>query len=143
MSGFITGDSCGQAAIEYMTIFGIALLLSTPFIIKAQSSIVELKTGSSSLAVQNSLNDIETAVEMVDATGNQSVISLTVRIPRNLNSTEVREKSVFITLNTAGGSSDYFRTFDTNLTGTLPSNSGRHKIQANSLGDEVKIEVVS
>ncbi|MFB6144096.1 MAG: hypothetical protein ABEJ98_02175 [Candidatus Nanohaloarchaea archaeon] len=133
----------GQAAIEYMTVFGIALLLAAPFVLKAQQSIVELQSGSNKIAVQDSLNDIETAVRTVSAAGEPALTRFTVSIPRTVNSTEVNTNSVEIVLDTPSGYSTSRRFFNFNLTGELPSEPGLYVLEAQAVNGSVNIEVVS
>jgi len=135
--------SRGQAAIEYMIIVGIALMLASPLILKAQSSIVELKTGSNAVVAQNSLNNLETAIETVHASGEPATRTFPIRLPKTLESTEVTQNALVIRLTTAEGRSTLTRSFEANLTGSLPSESGRHLVKTQAKDGEVKIEVVS
>lgn len=133
----------GQAAIEYMIVFGIALVLSLPFIMKAQTSVMELQAGSNNIAVQNTLNDIEVAVKTVSASGEPARRTFPIEMPRTLKSTEVRDNAVFIEVNTPRDSARYVRVFDVNVTGELPSESGRYMLKTEATSEGVEIEVVS
>lgn len=133
----------GQAAIEYMTVFGIALVLAAPFVIKAQSSIIDLKSGSGEIVVQDALNDIEVATETVSASGEPATRTFAVRLPESLNSTDVRLNSTIITVNTPSGTSTFSRTFDFNVSGELPSTPGSYLVKTEAVERGVKIEVVS
>jgi len=52
-----------------MTVFSIALVLAAPFVLKAQSSVLDLRSDSNAVAVQNTLNNIEVAADTVSAAG--------------------------------------------------------------------------
>ena len=132
-----------QAAIEYMTVFGIALLLAAPFVMKAQSSIIDLKSDSNAVAVQDTLNDIETAIDTVGAAGEPATRTFPVRFPDTLEKTWVLEKAVVVELRTGNGNSNFSRTFDVNLTGDLPDSSGRYLLKTQANQSEVIVEVVS
>lgn len=133
----------GQAAIEYMIVFGIALLLATPFIVRAQSSIMDIQSSSSVVSVQDSLNDIDVAVRTVSAAGEPSARTFEIRIPANVNETEIRDQSIIVRLNTPTGTTRLSRTFDTNLTGDLPRDSGLYLLRVRAEDGEVNLEVVS
>jgi hypothetical protein len=133
----------GQAAIEYMTVFGIALLLATPFVVKAQSSIMEIQSSSSVVSMQDSLNDIDVAVRTVSAAGEPSARTFEIRIPDNINETVIRDENIVVRLNTPTGTVRLSRNFDTNITGDLPSDPGLYLLRVRAEGGEVDLEVVS
>lgn len=133
----------GQAAIEYLTVFGIALLLATPFVVKAQSSIMDIQTSSSVVSIQDSLNDVDVAVRTVSAAGDPSARTFEISIPENVNETLVRDNGVIVRLNTPTGTTRVSRTFDTNLTGEMPSDPGLYLLRVQARDGEVDLEVVS
>jgi hypothetical protein len=133
----------GQAAIEYMTVFGIALLLATPFVVKAQSSIMEIQSSSSVVSMQDSLNDIDVAVRTVSAAGEPSARTFEIRIPDNINETVIRDENIVVRLNTPTGTTRLSRNFDTNITGGLPSEPGLYLLRVRAEAGEVDLEVVS
>lgn len=132
----------GQAAIEYMTVFGIALLLSTPFIMRAQSSIMDLKTGSEIIEMRDSLSKIETSVQTVGAAGEPARRTFHVEIPRSVVSSRIENDTVVFTLRGPAGNSDMSRSFETNVTGTLPDTPGIHRLTVYAENGAVYIEVV-
>lgn len=133
--------SNGQAAVEYLTVFGIALLLSTPFIVRAQDSLMEIQSSSNTVEVRNSLNNLETAVERVSASGEPAAMTFFVEVPHSVNETSTNDRSVVVSLNTESGTVSYSRVFDVNLTGSYPSVPGRHRVKARAEGDKVVLEV--
>ena len=133
----------GQAAIEYMTVFGIALLVSTPFIIEAQDTISDLRQGTSNIALQSTLDDIEVAIETVSASGEPAVRTFPIELPDNINSTSIEQNATIIEVNTPQGVSTHFRTFDINISGELPQSSGNHMIRTEATSDGVEVVPVS
>lgn len=133
----------GQAAIEYLMVFGLALILSTPFIMKAQGSIADIRSGSEVIELQNSLDKIESSVKTVNAAGDPAKRTFLVSIPNNVDSAELNQNSIAYTLNTHEGNSQMVRTFEANLTGDIPRESGRHKVSVSATENGVQIEVVS
>lgn len=134
----------GQAAIEYLMVFGLALLLSAPFIVRAQSSIIELKLGSSSVRMHNSLNKIESAVKTVDAAGEPARRTFQIELPDNVEDGRVTDHSVIYNLTTSAGTSQLSRSFNTTLgsSSDIPTEPGGHEITVFADSGEVIIEVV-
>lgn len=136
------GNSKGQAAIEYLAVFGLALALSTPFIINAQTSMMDLQTSSSALSLQNSLQKLETSINTVSASGEPAQRTFRFEVPSNVESAQLNENSVVYTINTRTGRSDLIRTFDSPLTGNLPQDTGTYSVTVYAEEDVTVVEVV-
>lgn len=134
--------SKGQAAIEYLAVFGLALALSTPFIINAQTSMMDLQTSSSSLSLQNSLQKLETSINTVSASGEPAQRTFRFEVPSNVDSAELNPNSIIYTINTRNGQSDLIRTFDTPITGNVPQDAGTYSLTVYAEEDVTVVEVV-
>lgn len=132
----------GQAAIEYMTVLSLALLLASPFVLRAQDSILDLRSNSNVVTVENSLNDIEVAAETVNAAGEPAARTFTVRMPQTLQKTWVLDNAIVVQLKTPSARSNHTRTFDFNVSGELPDKPGRHRLKTQANNSEVELEVV-
>lgn len=140
-------SSKGQAAMEYLMVFGIALILSTPFIMKAQGSIVELRSGSQIMELQSSLDKIESSTETVNAAGPPARRTFTVDVPAIVTGVEMANESstqdsIIYKYETAEGSSQLTRSFSINLTGNLPREQGKHRVSVTAQENAVNISVV-
>lgn len=135
-------NSKAQAAVEYLTVFGIALLLSTPFILKAQSSILELRTGSSVVALQNSMDKTEYAVQTVSASGEPAQMGFSFEVPKTVESGEIVNNSIVYTVKTQAGESQLIRTFESNVTGNVPEKAGKHRVKVYAKNSKTFVEVV-
>lgn len=133
----------GQAAIEYLMVFGIALVLSAPFIVRAQSSIVELRTGANAVEMHNSMNKLESAIKTVDASGEPAKRTFVIEIPSNVESVDVNTNSVVYNLSTTEGYSQLIRSFEIDLIGDLPTSQGNHRVSVTAKSDSVELTVVS
>lgn len=131
-----------QAAIEYLTVFGIALVLSTPFILRAQSSIMELRMGSQVVTLQGSLDKVESSVETVSAAGEPAQRTFRFDVPEITRNARVVNNSVVYTVRTPSGKSQLVRSFSTNVTGNVPDTAGRHRLTVYAEDGEIHIEVV-
>lgn len=133
----------GQAAVEYMTVFGIALLLAAPFVLKAQSSVMDLRSDSNAVAVQNTLNNIEVAADTVSASGEPAARTFAIRMPDTVRNTWILDRAIVIQIATTESRTNFSRTFDFNVSGVLPDRPGRYMLKTQANQSEVQIEVVS
>lgn len=133
----------GQAAIEYMSVFGIALVLAAPFVLKAHSSVMDLRSDSNAVSVQNTLNNIEVAADTVSASGAPAARTFSFRLPDTVRNTWVLDRAVVIQIDTADSRSNFSRTFDFNISGTLPDQPGLYRLKTQANQSEVQLEVVS
>lgn len=131
-----------QAAIEYLMVFGLALLLSTPFVLKAQQSIFDLKSGSDVIGLQNSLDNTASAIETVSASGEPARRTFFVEIPESVESGRIVNDSIVYTVATSAGNSQLVRTFDIDLFGEVPENPGRQEITVYMNDSGAVIELV-
>lgn len=132
-----------QAAIEYLMVFGVALLLSTPFIVRAQESIIEIRTGSQMLEARNTLNEIQSAAETVNAAGEPARRTFSIRIPEAVENTSVEGRYVRMSINNSRSYVGMSRRFDFNVTGDIPDAEGNYLLAASAESGEVNFEVVS
>jgi hypothetical protein len=133
----------GQAAIEYMTVFGIALVLAAPFVLKAQSSVMDLRSDSNAVSVQNTLNNIEVAADTVSASGEPAARTFSIRLPDSVRNTWILDRAVVIQISTPQSRSNFSRTFDFNISGNLPDQPGRYMLKTQANQSQVEFEVVS
>lgn len=134
--------SKGQAAIEYMMIFGFAIALSTPFIVKAQGSILELRTSSQIMDVRNSVDRIERAAQTVNAAGPPARRTFTIDIPEIVDSSFLLDSAIVYQVRTSDGRTNITRSFDFNISGTLPSDGGAHRLSVSAKSDHIELEEV-
>lgn len=132
----------GQAAIEYLAVFGLALALSTPFIVNVQTSLQDLESSSNAIAVQNSLQKLETSVNTVSASGEPAQRTFEFEVPSNVESAEVLDYTVRYKLRTRSGTTDIIKTFESSIEGDLPVSRGVYQVTVYAEDDKTFIEVV-
>ncbi len=133
----------GQAALEYLMVFGLALILSAPFVLRAQGQIIDLRSSSNAVDMHNSLNKFESSIKTVSAAGKPARRTFTVQIPDNVESAQLNSNSIVYSLQTPEGIEQVSRSFETSLTGDIPSSNGRHRVSVSATDSGVKLEVVS
>lgn len=133
--------SRGQAAIEYLIIFGIALTLSLPFITRAQQSMLDLRSGSEVIEARNSMEKLESAAETVNAAGPPSQRTFSFELPDSVRKAYLLNKSVIYNLRTRNGELNVSRTFDFNVSGSLPEEPGNYQMNVRARQDSVELGV--
>lgn len=131
-----------QSSIEFLSVFGLAMLMAAPFIVAAQSSIVQLQTGADSATLQNSMDKLESAVTTVEASGPPAKRTFAMDIPGNVEeSYVVNNRAVVFTVNTPSGRTNVSRIFDTQIaaSGGLPSSQGVYPMSVTAWQDQVNI----
>jgi hypothetical protein len=135
----------GQSSIEFLMVVGIAMAISSPFILAAQESVVDVRQGQRLVSLQNSLDRMDSAVSMVSAAGEPARVTFNMQIPSNVNeSMVVQERAVVYTINTRGGVTNVSRVFDTNVsvTSDLPESEGTARMSAVAWDNQVNLTVV-
>lgn len=124
-----------QAATEYLIIVIIALLILTPIILKGGQEVGNLSMTKNVLVARNSIDKIKDAVEIVYAQGEPARIVLNLQFPANIVETHVGDQEVMIRLKVIGNNTDVVEVFDINVTGSLPTEEGMHKIKVEAINN--------
>lgn len=132
-----------QSSIEFLSVFGLAMLMAAPFVLSAQNSIVQLRTGADSATLQNSMDKLETAVTTVDSSGPPAKRSFMMDIPGNIQEVYlVDNRAIVYTVETPAGVSNVSRIFDTTIVengDALPDSQGQHPVSVTAWQDQVNI----
>lgn len=131
--------STGQAAIEYLTVIAIALLISTPLIIQTQQSSIEVRSAFNDGLVENALNGVEEAASLVNSQGDPARVTFRIRLPPGINQTNVSDRFLYVQRRTTGGYTDFYNVLDFNVSGDLPTTPGVHGMVAEAEDDYVNI----
>ena len=129
----------GQAALEYLIVVGMALLLLAPIIGVGQTAIDGLKKDSNMLIARQTMNKITEASELVFAQGPPASVTITAQIPSNINEIIFMNKIIIMKLNQYERESDIISMVNFNVTGFIPNNSGTYKINIRAIDDGVNI----
>ncbi|MFB6208499.1 MAG: hypothetical protein ABEJ69_04050 [Candidatus Nanohaloarchaea archaeon] len=136
--------SKGQSSIEFLSVVGLALMISAPFLMSAQQSVVNVQQNSRLVTLENSLDKLESGIDMVSTSGEPAKLTFLFRAPDNVvNSMVVKDRAVVYTVRTQAGRTNVSRVFDTNISapGGLPEQTSRIEVQA--WNGQVNISVVS
>ncbi|MCX8195289.1 MAG: VWA domain-containing protein [Candidatus Micrarchaeota archaeon] len=114
-----------QASMEQLIIIAIALaVIGVAFYVAFNYASDSTKISQAEEAVQK----LAAAADRVYALGQGSKEYVTVYLPQDIRTTDVSGKRVLITVGTSAGSTDVFANSKAELTGAIPTSSGKHRI---------------
>lgn len=132
----------GQSSVEFLLVVGIALSISTPFLLAAQQSVIDLEQTSRSVSLEQSLDKLEQAVKTVSVSGEPARRTFNMDIPDNvLKAQVVQGRGVVYTVRNGGGVFNSSRLFETNISMPegLPEDPGRSKVSVYAWNGQVNI----
>lgn len=132
-------SSKGQAAIEYLSIVGIALLLTAPLIVQTQESTIAMQNSYENGLAKTALNTIEEAAALVNSQGEPARVTFKVRLPKDINHTNVTDRIIHIRRAVGGETYSFYNSLPFNVSGNIPTSSGIHEMVAKAEEDYVNI----
>lgn len=133
----------GQAATEYMIVIGISMLLLTPVIIIGNNAVIDLKYRTDSIVAREAVDEITEISTIVYSQGAPAKITKSIRFPQNIISTSISDKIIRIEMRYRSASNDVFSIVDFNVTGTLPTTPGNHKISIEAISYGINITALT
>ena len=128
-----------QAAIEYMIIITIALMFITPFLLIVQQSIKDMDNNMKLIKAKEVIEKIAEAIRIVYAQGEDAKLTIAVKFPKDIVSTNVTNQIILINIESNSLNNTIFKVFDFNVTGKLPSTYGTHNIVLCNIDNSVNI----
>lgn len=131
----------GQASMEFVMVVGMALILSSPFILEAQSSVIEVSYGSDVGEFQSSLDRLERAVQRVNSMGEPAREVVSLEMPNNIEQAYIsNDRGVVFTEDRGGQQSNYTRIFEVSLNDNgLPTEEGTRDVEVEAWNGEVNL----
>lgn len=140
-------SSKGQSSIEFLMVVGLAMAMSSPFILAAQQSVVNLRMSGEMAELQNSLDKMDTAVSMVGSSGPPAKRTFTMELPRDVTQVYlVQNRAVVYAVESSSGVTNISRIFDHTVKASgrgLPDTRGVHRVSVTAWQDQVNISEVS
>jgi hypothetical protein len=136
----------GQSSVEFLLVVGIALTISTPFLLSAQQSVVNIEEASRSVALETSLDRLEEAVKTVSLSGEPARRTFYMDLPDEVvDARVVNDRAVVYTVRTSSGLSNRSRIFDTKISAPLeglPDGTENSRVSVVAWNGQVNISVV-
>ena len=127
----------GQSAVEYASILVLLLIALIPIVYIGLSTIEDSYRISQASVAVVSMSD---AADLVFAQGPGASTLVDVYIPRAVNPAKTNVSGKEIRINvflTSGAEHDFFAITRGNLTGSLPTSEGRHRLRIEMLASGV------
>lgn len=122
-----------QAALEYMIVASIALLMLVPTIMNGWDSTAQLGTSVNFQKARTAVTQMSDAAKTVYYQGAPAAMTISVAFPENIIITNVSGKEIFFRMKLKGESMDVAEFLDFNVTGSLSNSSGIHEIYLEAL----------
>ena len=121
-----------QAALEYMMIVGLVLVILAPIVLYAyQQNEISVRTSQARLAV----SQISAAADSLYAQGPGAKTFIDVFLPSGYGSQSfISDGIIALKIQTPAGTNDIIEVTKANLTGSLPADSGYRRIYLVMLG---------
>ena len=132
-----------QAAIEYMAVVVISLLLVTPFILLAQKSIKDMESKIDLIGAKETLDKIGDAAKIVYSQGDPAKLTVDVKFPKNIKASNITHQMMYFIIETNSMNNTIFKLFDFDINGTLPTDYGTHTIVLSNINNVVNISYTS
>lgn len=129
-----------QAALEYLLIMGIAMLILVPLFSIVSSYTYQSKVRMRINALRDSLQNLAESSDMVYSQGYPAKITTRFYVPEGIVFTNVTQHYFHARLQTAAGLTDLTSRTNANLTGSLPSSPGSYQVQI-KMGEEGLVNV--
>lgn len=118
----------GQAAIEYMMIISITLVIMIPLLFLVNSYMAEGKDELRVRALEDSVNSLAEVSDMVYFQGYPAKMTMNFYVPEGVVLAEANENLLRVRIRTSSGNQDIVSFTQANLTGSLPTNSGTYRL---------------
>jgi hypothetical protein len=129
----------GQAAMEYLSVMGFALLLIIPIIIVFFSQSQDVTDQLSMNQVRSIGRDIVTSAEKIYYLGEPSQTILKVYMPSKILNIVVQQHALVFNMSINNAVSEVVFASNVNLTGNISAQSGIRYIKVKAVGGEVNL----
>lgn len=137
------GRSKGQAALEYMVMISIALLIAAPIILQAQTSMQDVESLSKSSRIDSTLDSIEQGARLVNSQGSPARTTFAVTLPDRIVEARAEDNYVLYVRRGPNGNQTFVRFFSFNVTGNPPASDGLHRVQVEAVSPEGEPDYVN
>ncbi|MEW6329210.1 MAG: hypothetical protein AB1468_03780 [Candidatus Micrarchaeota archaeon] len=128
-----------QAATEYLMLIGILLMLAIPLWLYMNSAMASTGAELRTTYAENSVSEIVRAADMVYVQGAPAKATVYVKFPENVESVTISGKTLLMVLSVESGTTDVYETSLANLTGSLSTHAGMHKVSVSAVDSSVNI----
>lgn len=118
-----------QAAMEYMMIMAISMLILVPLFAVVSSYTSNSKTELRISALEDSVENLADTAEMVYSQGHPAKMTTDFYVPEGIVYTDLAEHRISARAQTTAGPTDLSASTTANLTGSLPQSPGNYPVR--------------
>jgi hypothetical protein len=131
-----------QAAVEYMTVIGIGLIILTAILYYSTRSFQNYKEDTNVLSAKNTVDKVGENVDWVYSQGYPSRVQISVYIPDDVEMASLANRTVLMRMKSTSGTKDIFYNTIGDMQGSLPENSGFYHLSIAAVNGYVNVSVV-
>jgi len=131
-----------QAAVEFLIIVSVALMILLPVSFYANQSLMGYRDDTKISLAKNTVNKLGESADWVFSQGSPAKLTLKVYIPDDVYNISLEGKTILFKIRTSAGVTDVFYETVPSLGGSLPTNSGYYYVSLTAYADHVNITVV-
>jgi uncharacterized protein (UPF0333 family) len=120
--------SKGQVSMEYLIIFAIAFAMTLPLIIIYSKQTGNMQADVAQIQIYKTASKISDYAEQVYYMGEPSQRTLYIDFPQGVNSVTINGNLIIFNVTTTDLTYDVVKETSANLTGTIKSFEGQHRI---------------
>lgn len=132
-------DKRGQTAFEYMLVMGMAIALLAPLLTYVNTQTSGIRSDLKRNALQDGLNSVTEASEMVWTQGSPAKMTVSIKIPDNVENITVESDIIIAKYEMGGNLNDLISTSNAPLKGKIPKIPGTHDISIKAQESYVNI----
>lgn len=127
--------------MEYLAVMGLSLLLVIPMVVIYYEQSSSLSDDINAARLQKIAQETIDAAEEVYYLGAPTTKTLTIHMPRNVQAITIQDASIVIEYTTTYGQSSYIASSELalNLTGTLQTHEGPHRVSVKAGENNIQI----
>ena len=123
------GVSKGQAAIEYMMIISISMVILVPLMFIVNSYISGSRDEMKIRSMEDSIDSLGESAEMIYFQGYPAKMTMKFYVPERAKNATLDGNLIWIKLGTDSGYTDIVTTTQANMTGVLPTEPGSYMLE--------------
>lgn len=130
-----------QAALEYLIMVSLALMILLPYILYSSQLLLEYQEENNLAMAKNAVAKIGQTADWVFSQGEPAKMSVEIFIPDGITSIQLLNKTIVFKIKRTSGISDVFYVSATNITGYLPTTQGYYIVHLSAENNNVRITV--
>ena len=131
----------GQAAIEYMVVVAVGLLVLIPIVYYSSRSFQNYKEDTNILSAKTTVEKIGENVDWVYSQGYPARVQIKVYVPEKVTLASLENRTVLMRIYSTSGPKDVYYETISDMVGALPSRAGFYRLSVAATDGFVNVSV--